>query len=351
MRIGFFIFTFRHPVGGTKVVYELANAMRRRDHEVHIVHMWMGPGRPSDPSEIGWATFEDGIHHLLPNDDDPFEWPELDFVCAPSSIAPAGALSFNLIQHYRLWGSPAAEDEMIRAPQPKVCVARWLVELVRGMGVADHQIAYVPNGLDHSKYRVTRPLEGRPAMVSMLYRANPPKGAPEGLAALAKVKRLRPDTDVVVFSQTEPDHDIPDGIRFVVNPPQDVLVDEIYNQSRVFLCSSRREGFGLMCIEAMACGAALVTTSNGGSDDYAIHDQTALVCEPRDVTAMADHIDTLLGDDDLRLRIATAGIQYVQRFNWDTAAAKLETYLRGYAADPVAHQQPAGDLTRVSGTP
>src|SRR6185295_14141998 len=101
-----------------------------------------------------------------------------------------------------------------------------------------------------------------------------------------------------------------------------------YNRSRIFLCSSRVEGFGLPSIEAMACGAALVTTSNGGSDDYAIHGETALVCEPDDITGMADHIARLLRDDELRIRLARQGAEYVRRtFDWDVSAEKLETFL------------------------
>ena len=85
----------------------------------------------------------------------------------------------------------------------------------------------------------------------------------------------------------------------------------------------------------MACGAALVTTSNGGIDDYAIDGETALVCEPDDVTAMADSIERLLRDDELRIRLATQGREYVrEHFDWDASAEQLEAFLTGYAAEP-----------------
>jgi glycosyltransferase involved in cell wall biosynthesis len=121
----------------------------------------------------------------------------------------------------------------------------------------------------------------------------------------------------------------------VTDPPQEFIVNEIYNRSRIFLCSSRVEGFGFPCIEAMACGAALVTTANGGSDDYAIHGETALVCEPNDTTAMADYIERLLRDDELRIRLAKQGMEYVrQTFDWDRSAEQLDAFLTEYAADP-----------------
>ena len=84
-----------------------------------------------------------------------------------------------------------------------------------------------------------------------------------------------------------------------------------------------------MCaVEAMACGCALVTTANGGSDDYAHHEETALVCGP-DPAEMTDALARLAGDDPLRIRLATAGARFVERFRWETSAARLTRFVEG----------------------
>jgi glycosyltransferase involved in cell wall biosynthesis len=128
---------------------------------------------------------------------------------------------------------------------------------------------------------------------------------------------------------------MPPWMTVLTDPPQESIVNEIYNRSRVFLCASRHEGFGFPSVEAMACGAALVTTANGASADYAIDGETALVCEPEDVTAMADSIERLLRDDELRLGLAKRGGEFVRRhFDWDRSAEMLESFLNDYAADP-----------------
>ena len=50
---------------------------------------------------------------------------------------------------------------------------------------------------------------------------------------------------------------------------------------------------------------------------------------------MADQVERLLRDDDLRLRLARQGAQYVRdTFSWDASAEKLEAFLHEYAADP-----------------
>jgi glycosyltransferase involved in cell wall biosynthesis len=65
-----------------------------------------------------------------------------------------------------------------------------------------------------------------------------------------------------------------------------------------------------------------VTTSNGGSADYAVDGETALVCG-RDPDEMADAMERLVRDEPLRIRIATNGARFVERFRWETSADRL----------------------------
>jgi L-malate glycosyltransferase len=90
----------------------------------------------------------------------------------------------------------------------------------------------------------------------------------------------------------------------------------------------------------MACGCALVTTDNGGFDDFAIDGETALVSPPRDVDSMAHNIVTLLTDDGQRVRIGRTGNRYYRRFDWDASAGVLEAFLLRYQAEPGRYRKP-----------
>ena len=164
------------------------------------------------------------------------------------------------------------------------------------------------------------------------------KGGPVGLKTLGLVKESLPDVQPVVFGARDPVHPIPAGIDYRTSPPQDQLVETIYNGSRVFLNSSNREGFGLPCIEAMACGCALVTTDNGGSRDYARHGVTALVAPAGDAETLAHHVEALLRDDDRRLAMARAGRELTNSYDWDESGRRIESFLRTYGANPSLYQ-------------
>jgi L-malate glycosyltransferase len=351
MVITFLVPGAKHPVGGAIAMYEFANGLSRRGHDVHVVHIdfignsreqvYRFPDRVETLDDIAGFTFESRVEHHFPRSFDERELPDADFIFYCDDKVPnRSGLPIILVQGYDMLPRDF-EHQLYRAPCPKVCIAEWLVDVGKRLGVAHEQLVHVPYGLQHQKYRVTMPIGVRPLQVSMLYNFHPSKAPSRGLEVLAEVKRRIPELRVVVFGGMDPIHAIPKGITYLTSPAQDVIVNDIYNQSRVFLNSSNLEGFGLACVEAMACGCALVTTSNGGSDDYALHGETALVSEAEDASALADHIASLLVDDETRESLALRGRDYVQRFDWDTSAEMLEGFLEGYKSEPDRYGRPA----------
>ncbi len=82
-------------------------------------------------------------------------------------------------------------------------------------------------------------------------------------------------------------------------------------------------------MEAMACGAALVTYDNGGCRDYARDGETALVAKRRDVDDLAAKLEQLAARPELRARLAAAGSALVTTaFDWDRAVERLEGLFR-----------------------
>jgi glycosyltransferase involved in cell wall biosynthesis len=244
-----------------------------------------------------------------------------------------------MIQGYRMLGRER-ENRAFRAPCPKVCIARWLVDVGRDLGVPDQQLVYIPQGLRHDKYRLQRPIAGRNARVSFCFSSHIQKGGRLAIDVLRRVRERVPDLEATAFGTEPPSDQWPQWMQYTTNPSQQALVDDIYNNTSVFLCTSHIEGFGLSCVEAMACGAALVTTDNGGSRDYAMHEETALVAPIGDVDALADHVVALLRDDGERVRLATAGREYIERFDWERSGELLESFLEEYLADPARYGRP-----------
>jgi glycosyltransferase involved in cell wall biosynthesis len=192
----------------------------------------------------------------------------------------------------------------------------------------------VPLGLDHRLFRMHTPPEQRRYDVAIVHHPHPSKGWKVGLLALLETHRRRPNLRVAVFGGAGEPEGLENWMDYYDYPHHEVLADEVYNASRVFLQPSFQEGFGFTCIEAMACGAALVTTDNGGSADYAVPGETALVVPPGNPQALAESIVQLLDDEQQRAGLARAGERFVRRFDWAAGTAVLEERLLAYVADP-----------------
>lgn len=360
------------PAGGLIAVYELANAMASTGRDVvRIVHMPSHEAQFRSEAEIPWFTFDPGVEHHFPLSLEPDGLPEADVVLyTVKSIAicltpEAGTAGQRLIERLQDGGSPAglpilfvqalgvfsadAELLALRGVGLKVCVASWIADNLIRAGLPATEVVHVPNGLDHDTFGLSRPIRGRPPLVAMNLNSHLLKNMDAGIEALNQLDRAVGVGAVLFGSQASPP-DLGDRIQYVSTPSQMLLAQSIYRDASIYLQPSTQEGFGLCAIEAMACGCALVTTANGGSADYALDDETAVVCgsEPGE---MAEALIRLVQDDERRITLATNGARYVKRFGWLTSAARLRAAAVEYLRDPerFRREPPSGldDSVRV----
>ncbi|MGD2104668.1 MAG: glycosyltransferase family 1 protein [Anaerolineae bacterium] len=90
-----------------------------------------------------------------------------------------------------------------------------------------------------------------------------------------------------------------------------------------FLFPSLHEGFGLPVLEAQACGCPVITSTTSSLLEVA--GDAALLVDPRDSDAIANAIERVVKDSDLRANLSERGFVNVDRFSWETCA---ETVLR-----------------------
>lgn len=135
------------------------------------------------------------------------------------------------------------------------------------------------------------------------------------------------------------------GVReyiHITGPVSDKDVLDLFHSADIYIHTPRVhnrfqfEGFGIVYLEAGACGKPSVGTDAGGIKDALLHEKTGLVADDEDVLSVSQYILRLLADDQLRSVYGKAAEQYAAEHDWLPVAQKYENMyqdtLRSYSA-------------------
>jgi D-inositol-3-phosphate glycosyltransferase len=121
---------------------------------------------------------------------------------------------------------------------------------------------------------------------------------------------------------------IRDHILFRGSEPQEILPD-YYSAATVAAVPSRYESFGLVAVEAMACGLPVVASRAGGLKFTVEEDISGLLVPASDPSALADGLLRVIADRDLRSSLRVGARQTAIRFSWQSIGpAMLSLYER-----------------------
>ncbi|GHO66713.1 glycosyl transferase family 1 [Ktedonobacter sp. SOSP1-52] len=109
----------------------------------------------------------------------------------------------------------------------------------------------------------------------------------------------------------------------------DLELVHLYSMAQIFAFPSFFEGFGIPPIEAMACGAPVITSNISSLPEVA--GDAALLVDPHNIDELAHAIARLSGDEQLRNDLRQKGYAQAQKFTWEQSARKmLSVYQRLY---------------------
>jgi len=128
---------------------------------------------------------------------------------------------------------------------------------------------------------------------------------------------------------------------------------QLFRTATVFVSpATGRESFGIVLLEAMAAGAAVVCSDIHGYKGVIQRNRQGLLVQPRDVRGLAAAIEDVLADPALRARLSAAGRERAEQFGWEHVTQKVEDYygfvIRRLAAQ---HQLPPGFSAAIPPAP
>jgi D-inositol-3-phosphate glycosyltransferase len=113
-----------------------------------------------------------------------------------------------------------------------------------------------------------------------------------------------------------------DRVRFVAPQPHGALAT-YYRAADVCLVPSRSESFGLVALEAAACGTPVVAAAVGGLQTIVDHGHTGFLVESRDPAVFAAHVEAIVTDHAQQAALGKAAAELARRYSWSITAARL----------------------------
>jgi glycosyltransferase involved in cell wall biosynthesis len=112
----------------------------------------------------------------------------------------------------------------------------------------------------------------------------------------------------------------------------DAALAECYHRADLFVLATRHETYGMAVAEALARGLPVISTSTGAIPQL-VGDHAGLLVPPGDASALARAVSRVLGDDQLRARLASGARRAAERLpTWDTAVQKVSAALERVSA-------------------
>ena len=258
----------------------------------------------------------------------PLAWPRNVVVIHDAAVLrEADAYSRAYVLWHRRFGLAAA-----RRALAVITVSEFSRgELVSLAGLDPARVHVVPGGVserfhpgvDHQ--RVTSKLGLRRPYVLTIATADRRKN----LASLAVAAARLADEgiDLVWAGDDRPYFSASGAIRGLrsLGYVDDADLPGLYAGARAFVLPSRYEGFGLTCLEAMACGVPVVAADRAALPETC--GDAALLVDPDDPDTVADALHRAVGDTQLRGRLREAGLERSGQLSWDIAARRVEVAL------------------------
>ncbi|MET3773882.1 glycosyltransferase [Arthrobacter nitrophenolicus] len=215
---------------------------------------------------------------------------------------------------------------------------------LKAMGITTGKISIAPCGVDLGFFSAEGPAAARKRRHRILSvgRLVPRKGVDLVIRALPHLRAAGfDDVELLIVGGGDSGvlHADPEVRRLLALAAELGVADQVSLQGQVsraempgifrsadaVVCAPWYEPFGIVPLEAMACGVPVVAAAVGGLRDTVVDHATGLHVPPRDPEAIASALALLLGNPDLRTELGNAGqVRARTRYSWERVAAETE---------------------------
>lgn len=240
-------------------------------------------------------------------------------------------------------GRVAVESWLARAVDGVVATTRHEAEEVRAMGALADDVTVVPCGVDLDRFTAAGPTRprGPRTRIACVSRLVPRKGIADVIRALVELPdaelviaggppeaMLHEDEEALALRRVADECGVADRVRFLGALERDA-VPALLRSADVVCCCPWYEPFGLVAVEAMACGVPVVASRVGGLAETVVDQETGVLVPPKSPAAIAEAVRTVVTDRHRQRRMSEAAWLRAQAYGWERIGGRtLDVYRR-----------------------
>jgi len=343
--------------GGIRVVSIYAERLQKLGHQVFVVSCPLP--QPTLPQQVkslfkgqGWISRPEKKPSYFDNIDVPHQVietlrpigdadvPDADVVIATwwetaewvAKLSPSKGAKAYFMQDYGFPdGIPGQKIEAIipswSLPLHIITIAQWLANLIHEH-CGEIPVTVVPNAVDSEIFNAPPRSRQEAPTIGLNYRPFLIKGTDIALEAFQIASQTVPNLRLIAFGTKKPTSLFPLPPNTLYSyQATDEEIAKIYASCDAWLFASRREGFGLPILEAMACRTPVIGTPAGAAPEL-LSDGAGILVKPEDPEDMAKAIEKICTMPETEWRaMSDAALAKATSYTWDDATELFEKAL------------------------
>lgn len=190
-------------------------------------------------------------------------------------------------------------------------------------------------GIDTEFYKLLNPIKKRDFDVLFPFRYGESKGFRIALDSIQKLIGSNLNIKISAYGNVKKEH-IPGSILSSISYswfPTRYALRELYNNSKIFILPSLVEGMPSPPLEAMSCGAAVISTDNGGSNEYLVNNENGIICPTNNSDCLFEKTLRLLENNSEMDILIHNGFKTSKKFSYENM---VEEFVRIMGLDSIS---------------
>ena len=329
-----YVMTWTGVCGGTKIILEHANRLTKMGNKITLIThdnkpIWFNLDPNVEFIQVPW---ENVLCEKIPKETDVIVatyWREI-YECVEQKIAPVIYFEqgdFHLFDTNKLDERTFNYiNKQLKTIEDIYTVSSFAKKKLKEIYNVDTKV--IPNAVNDKVFFYEEHKENKKPIITIIGSEEIEFKRIQNIIDAVKIIQKKYNVELQWVTPTKPIKN--KDIECLVNPPQ-IEIGNLLRKTDIYVCASIYESFCLPVLEAMTCGAAVVTTDNGGNRDFVRDNINALVVEKDNIKDLVEKIEKILNDRELKNSLIKNGVEVSKQYSWDNVMSRIQNYYQEIA--------------------